>query len=176
MSANYDMIEHSAWVDKLLEEKYYGYGRNSDNIDDYINAELLVENYAWVDDRLAEMCRPVPPMPLRPCFISWLGNRREWAELEDYDNPILGKRKRDISNQVLYITQQYEGVETSRNKIVEDTMMYNFVNSDDSDIEIVPSLSRMVLDDYDAMDCEDYDGISVECHSSDSMTIDELYV
>lgn len=166
MSANYDMIEHSAWVDKLLEEKYYGYGRNSDNIDDYINAELLVENYAWVDARLAEMCRP---MPLRPCFISWLGNRREWAELEDYDNPILGKRKRDISNQVLYITQQYEGVETSRNKIVEDTMRYNFVNSDDSDIEIVPSLSRMALDDDD-------DDISVECNSIISVLTDELYV
>jgi len=50
LKENYD------WVDQLLCEKYYGYALTTENIDEYLEAGLLTEYYAWVDQKLEEMC------------------------------------------------------------------------------------------------------------------------
>ena len=47
--------ENWAWVDKRLEELYYGYGLAQDNIDDYVEAGLLDERCAWVDADLQSL-------------------------------------------------------------------------------------------------------------------------
>lgn len=44
--------ENWSWVDQRLDELYYEYSITSDNCDDYIEAGLLVERGAWVDEKL----------------------------------------------------------------------------------------------------------------------------
>ncbi len=44
--------ENCNWVDERLEELYHGYGLTYDNYYDYIDAGLLVERGAWVDEEL----------------------------------------------------------------------------------------------------------------------------
>jgi hypothetical protein len=85
-------IENYAWVDQLLEEKYYNYALTAENADEYLYTDLLTENYAWVDYRLAEMCANnknedeniYSILMLAP--VTW-ANYRKNAELEqlEYD-------------------------------------------------------------------------------------------
>ncbi len=49
-----NLIEEYAWVDKLLEEKYNLYALTEENIDDFIDAGLLVERYSDMDKKLEE--------------------------------------------------------------------------------------------------------------------------
>lgn len=51
-----NIIEEYAWVDKLLEEKYNLYALTEENIDDFINAGLLVEQYNYIDKKLEDNC------------------------------------------------------------------------------------------------------------------------
>ncbi len=39
-----NITEEFAWVDKLLEAKYYDYALNEDNVDDFIEAGFIIDN------------------------------------------------------------------------------------------------------------------------------------
>lgn len=54
-----NIIEEYAWVDKLLEEKYNLYALTEENIDDFINAGLLVEQYNYIDKKLEDNCASI---------------------------------------------------------------------------------------------------------------------
>lgn len=99
------LIEKFAWVDKRLSEKYYNYALTSQNVDEYQCADLLTENYSWVDHKLKDMCSFNEDEHLPPALApsTWV-NYRENAVLEyleDPDKKLIGiKRKRyesDIS-------------------------------------------------------------------------------
>jgi hypothetical protein len=65
--------ENWNWVDKRLEELYYGYGLTSDNYDDYIDAGLLVEMGAWVDEKLqSQFDVEFEDKILCPASMSWV--------------------------------------------------------------------------------------------------------
>jgi hypothetical protein len=97
--------ENYAWVDQLLEEKYYNYALTAQNADEYQAANLLTDNYAWVDYRLEEMCAiNGEDLPLMLAPLS-LANYREDAELEQLDIQLSGnKRKRSESDMFDYET------------------------------------------------------------------------
>lgn len=103
--------ENYAWVDQLLEEKYYNYALTFDNSDEYQAANLLTENYAWVDYRLEEMCAiNGEDLPLMLAPLS-LANYREGAELEQLDSQLSGnKRKRSESDMFDYETDAEDDI------------------------------------------------------------------
>ena len=109
------LFEKYAWVDKRLEELYYGYALTADNCDEFQDAGLLTEKWAWVDARLREkyyentvtsefdefksrgiLCRAP---------LAWASYREPAGfsqhSLEEPQESVLGKRKRaesDISD------------------------------------------------------------------------------
>lgn len=100
------MQENYAWVDRRLEELYYGYALTSANCDEYEAAGILTENYAWVDQRLEEMCsiNNKYDIPLCNAAIPW-ANYRSSANLEcidDEEESFIGRKRRrsesDISD------------------------------------------------------------------------------
>ena len=51
-----NIVEEYAWVDKLLEEKYYLYALTEENIYDFIEAGLLNEYYTNIDNKMESYC------------------------------------------------------------------------------------------------------------------------
>lgn len=65
--------ENWDWVDKRLEELYHGYALTSDNYDEYIDAGLLVERGAWVDEKLQRQFDvEIKDIILCPASMSWV--------------------------------------------------------------------------------------------------------
>lgn len=65
--------ENWNWVDKRLEELYHGYALTSDNYDEYIDAGLLVERGAWVDEKLQRQFDvEIKDIILCPASMSWV--------------------------------------------------------------------------------------------------------
>ena len=98
------MQENYAWVDKRLEEMYYGYALTTANCDEYEAAGLLKENYDWVDQRLEEMCCITDRNMIRVSCrapLTWANYRSDakLESIEDKERSIIGrKRKRSESD------------------------------------------------------------------------------
>ena len=81
-------VENYDWVDRRLEELYYGYALTAQNCDEYDEAGLLTENYAWVD-HLLEMSNSF--VPLCPVPVTWVDRRKDCTfvpieyEVNEYD-------------------------------------------------------------------------------------------
>ena len=106
-SIQYGFSENYAWVDRRLEELYYGYALTADNCDEFQDAGLLREKWAWVDDLLRvkysdkyddkyyddeEIGVLLCPPPL-----SWVDYRERYEQMPLEE--VLGKRKRTASEQ-----------------------------------------------------------------------------
>ena len=106
-SIQYGFSENYAWVDRRLEELYYGYALTADNCDEFQDAGLLREKWAWVDDLLRvkysdkyddkyyddeEIGVLLCPPPL-----SWVDYRERYEQIPLEE--VLGKRKRTASEQ-----------------------------------------------------------------------------
>jgi hypothetical protein len=52
INTNNIFVEKYAWVDELLAEKYNLYALTEENVDDFINANLLNERYSEIDNKL----------------------------------------------------------------------------------------------------------------------------
>ncbi len=59
-----EMIENYSWVDECLRHMYYKYAFTLENSDEYEDTGLLTEKWAWVDEKLEEMCIPEDRMPI----------------------------------------------------------------------------------------------------------------
>ena len=87
-------IEQYSWVDARLSEMYNRYALTSENIDDYMEAGLLNERWAWADSLLETKAQETPSTLRKRKFS-------EIEESEDEDDSsideepasILGKRK-----------------------------------------------------------------------------------
>jgi hypothetical protein len=49
-----DLEERYAWVDQGLEELYYRYALTAENCDEFQDAGLLIQKWAWVDKKLQQ--------------------------------------------------------------------------------------------------------------------------
>lgn len=67
-----------------------------------IESGLFVEQSAWVDKKLQEMCQP-KLMPLSPCPIAWLKrSSNDFELLEKKHNSVLKKRTIEESSDYIY--------------------------------------------------------------------------
>ena len=101
-----------SWVDKQLEELYYGYALTVENSDEYMAVGLLTENWAWVDNKLEAMCRAKDLRILCPAPISWVyyrdddttvpleekHRRRAESDISDYSDEVDRVMSRLIDN------------------------------------------------------------------------------
>lgn len=72
-NSNNLLEENYSWVDKRLQELYYGYAITMDNWEEYYDAGLLTENWAWVDAALEKQCS-TDFLPC-PAPLSWVRYR-----------------------------------------------------------------------------------------------------
>jgi hypothetical protein len=111
-------VEHYAWVDERLAELYYGYALTADNCDEYQDAGLLKEKWAWVDRRLEAMIKNKKKKRL----------------------PRLGKHKRSIMDIYNYFQKDSldphfdEAISVSTVKSIETNPFNPFDDSDISDL------------------------------------------
>ena len=101
-SIQYGFSENYAWVDRRLEELYYGYALTADNCDEFQDAGLLTEKWAWVDDLLHkkysdECYDDETEVLLCPAPLSWVDYRERYEQMPLEE--VLGKRKRTASEQ-----------------------------------------------------------------------------
>ncbi len=68
LQENYD------WVDKHLEELYYGYALTEDNYDEYINCDLISDKWSSMDSDLENQNNNIDFLPC-PASIVWVNYR-----------------------------------------------------------------------------------------------------
>jgi hypothetical protein len=70
--------ENWSWVDRRLEELYYGYALTVENSDEYAGAGLLTERWAWVDKKLENQYNNEENIHiLCPAPIAWINDNEK---------------------------------------------------------------------------------------------------
>jgi hypothetical protein len=136
--------ENWAWVDKRLEELYYGYALTVRNADEYASVGLLTERWSWVDRGLEirynneEDLRILCPAP-----IDWIN------DTEKSDKNVVLEEHRNRSRAESDISDHSDIVERVLNKISPASKCFDCYLDVESDVG----------SEYDYLyyDCDGYD-------------------
>lgn len=144
--------EKYSWVDEQLSYNYYNYALSSDTIDEFMEAGLLGERWAWVDQQLKDLYSYVEnDEPIDEFQDSFLLSRK-WAHqktenIKSQKNGLNGiKRKRsesdisdydaEVSNVINRLKLKIPDIETTNTGrfINFDTMIRSHISDSDSEL------------------------------------------
>jgi hypothetical protein len=144
--------EKYSWVDQQLSCNYYRYALTSDTIDEFMEAGLLGERWAWVDKLLTQLYsypeNDEPIDEIQDTYLlsqkwthqrteniksqknvsSGIKRKRSESDISDYDEEVYNVIKR-IENECLFV----DSINTGR-FIDFDTMIRSHLSDLDSDI------------------------------------------
>lgn len=144
-NSNNLLEENYSSVDSRLEELYHGYALTMDNWEEFYDAGLLKENWAWVDAELEKQCLIPDYLPC-PAPISWVSYRsydnqcilepvqRSRAESDILDHSDIIERAINIQyNYCIASADEFESVSSSID--LGSDLDYNDLEFDDSEFE-----------------------------------------
>ena len=148
MTIETNLVEKYAWVDQLLEEKYNLYALTEENVDDFIDAGLLVERYP---DNNTILSTPSPSNYISNPFCN--------IEVEQRFNELIHIKL--IQDDDDTISEISSNTNTSHYNTDRQTM-YDLLG-DITDDEEEDSIFLELIDEYDSDDYYDRFGLSFNC-------------
>ena len=142
-----DFTEKYAWVDQLLEEKYNLYALTAENVDDFIDAGLLVERYPDTSESNSYRSISSPNQYISNPFCN--------IEVEQRFNEL-------IHIQVIKDDETISEISSSNSNNMQRQTMYDLLG-DITDDEEEDSIFVEFIDGYDSDDYYTRFGLSFEC-------------
>ena len=147
MTIETNLVEKYAWVDQLLEEKYNLYALTEENVDDFIDAGLLVERYPDNNTTLST-----------PSHSHYISNPFCNIEVEQRFNELIHIKLIQDDDTISEISSN---TNTSHYNTDRQTM-YDLLG-DITDDEEEDSIFLELIDGYDSDDYYDRFGLSFNC-------------
>lgn len=105
-----NITEEFDWVDKLLEAKYYMYSLNEDNIDDFINFNLITDNRSESEIEYKSV-----------------------SSNSMISNPFCNTEVEQIFNSTIHIKNNDDSVSSITSETSIDTLFLEYIDAYDSD-------------------------------------------